>query len=110
MNVWKKAGILLLAAGLMAGIAGCGADKGAPAKSAASGAPAKKELKVACIATYPPFVYKDTEGKIIGFDVDITKAVAKELGHRWFMKVCLSMKWCRPWFRTKQTSLWQPSI
>lgn len=78
---WMKAGAALLTLAALGVTAGCG---GAPAKSspekvAASGA-AERTLKVACIATYPPFVYKDKEDKIIGFDVDITNAVAKKNG------------------------------
>ena len=82
MNRWVKAVSVISALGIMGLAAGCGSTGGAkPASSAAPAASsAKKELKVACIATYPPFVYKDTKGDIIGFDVDITKAVAKELG------------------------------
>lgn len=74
MNRWMKAGAAVLALGLLAGLSGCGGEKQAASSKAA--APAKKELKVACVATYPPFVYKDKEGKIVGFDVDITGAVA----------------------------------
>ena len=82
MNRWMKAGAAVLALGVLGTMAGCGgkqAASSAPAKPAAASS-AKKELKVACVATYPPFVYKDKDGKIVGFDVDITGAVAKELG------------------------------
>lgn len=79
-RTWMKAGAAVMAVAAMGLMAGCGGEaaKSAPAKAAS--APAGKELKVACIATYPPFVYKDKDGDIVGFDVDITKAVAKELG------------------------------
>ena len=79
---WMKAGACICALAAVGLMAGCGdSDK----KSASQAAPAassqeKKTLKVACIATYPPFVYKDQAGDIVGFDVDITKAVAKEMG------------------------------
>lgn len=82
MNRWMKAGAAVLALGVLGTTAGCGgkqAASSAPAKPATASS-AKKELKVACVATYPPFVYKDKNGKIVGFDVDITGAVAKELG------------------------------
>lgn len=82
MNRWMKAGAAVLAAGIVAGLSGCGGEKQAASAPAASSAAAGKELRVACVATYPPFVYKDKEGKIVGFDVDITGAVAKELGAR----------------------------
>ena len=78
---WMKAGAALLTLAALGVTAGCGGApaKSSPEKAAASGA-AERTLKVACIATYPPFVYKDKEDKIIGFDVDITNAVAKEMG------------------------------
>lgn len=77
MNHWLKAGMAVAALGLAVSMAGCGDNK---QNAAPKEVPVKKELKVACVATYPPFVYKDTEGKIVGFDVDLTRAVAKELG------------------------------
>lgn len=79
---WMKAGAALLTLAALGVTAGCGGApaKSSPAKAAASSAEAGKTLKVACIATYPPFVYKDKDNKIIGFDVDITNAVAKEMG------------------------------
>lgn len=80
MNRWMKAGAALLAAGMAIGLSGCGGEKQAASAPAASSAPANKELKVACVATYPPFAYKDTDGNIVGFDIDLTQAVAKEMG------------------------------
>lgn len=79
---WLKAGACVLALAAMGLAAGCGNTQSNTSKSAAPAASSseKKTLRVACIATYPPFVYKDKEGDIVGFDVDITKAVAKELG------------------------------
>lgn len=78
---WIKSGALLVAMAAMGLVAGCG-ETTQPAKSTAPAASAegKKVLKVACVATYPPFVYKDKAGDIVGFDVDITNAVAKEIG------------------------------
>lgn len=40
-----------------------------------------KTIKIAVNAIYPPMEYKDPEsGKLIGFDVDLGNALAKELG------------------------------
>ncbi|TDE86243.1 transporter substrate-binding domain-containing protein [Deinococcus sp. S9] len=39
-------------------------------------------LKIAMEGTYPPFTYKDEQGQLSGFDVDIAKAVAAKLGLR----------------------------
>ena len=79
---WMKKGAALLALAALGLTAGCGGSpaKSEAAKSEAPKASSEKVLKVACIATYPPFVYKDKDEKIIGFDVDITNAVAKEIG------------------------------
>ena len=49
MNRWMKAGAAALALCMMAGLSGCGGEKQAASKAAS--APAKKELKVACVAT-----------------------------------------------------------
>ena len=61
---WMKAGAALLTLAALGVTAGCGGApaKSSPEKRAASGA-AERTLKVACIATYPPFVYKDKEDK-----------------------------------------------
>ena len=61
---WMKAGAALLTLAALGVTAGCGGApaKSSPEKAAASGA-AERTLKVACIATYPPFVYKDKEDK-----------------------------------------------
>lgn len=42
--------------------------------------PAKKVLKVGTSADYPPFEYFH-HGKIIGFDIDVIKAISKELDY-----------------------------
>ena len=40
----------------------------------------KGTLKIGMEGTYPPFTYKDEKGQLVGFDVDIAKAVAARLG------------------------------
>lgn len=80
---WMKAGacvLALLAMGLASGCGGTAKSENPKSEAASTSASPKKVLKVACITTYPPFVYKDNKGEIVGFDVDITKAVAKEMG------------------------------
>ncbi|GAA5532269.1 transporter substrate-binding domain-containing protein [Deinococcus metallilatus] len=39
-------------------------------------------LKIAMEGTYPPFTFKDAQGQLTGFDVDIARAVAAKLGLR----------------------------
>lgn len=38
------------------------------------------ELRVAVEGTYPPFNFKDEQGKLTGFDVEIAEAIAAKLG------------------------------
>ena len=40
----------------------------------------KGTLKIAMEGTYAPFTYRDDKGQLVGFDVDIAKAVAAKLG------------------------------
>lgn len=40
----------------------------------------KGTLKIAMEGTYPPFTYKDAQGQLTGFDVDIARALAARLG------------------------------
>lgn len=41
---------------------------------------AKGAIKVGLEGTYPPFNYQDENGKLTGFEVELAKALAKELG------------------------------
>ena len=38
------------------------------------------QLRVAVEGTYPPFNFKDEQGKLTGFDVEIAEAIAAKLG------------------------------
>ncbi|WP_104748963.1 transporter substrate-binding domain-containing protein [Helicobacter cetorum] len=40
----------------------------------------KETISVATEGTYPPFTYHNKEGKLTGYDVEVTRALAKELG------------------------------
>lgn len=65
------ASLLLLV--LTLGLAGCGGNKSAQ--------PAAKVLKVGAEATFPPFEFQDEKSKAyVGFDVDIMKAIGKQMG------------------------------
>ncbi len=63
----------LLAIGL---IAGCGNDA------------SKKEkvLRVGAETTFPPFEFTDDKGNYIGFDIELTQAIAKKMGYKWEFK------------------------
>ena len=39
-----------------------------------------KSLKIAVDTTYPPMEFESVDGKIIGLDVDLAKAMAKAMG------------------------------
>ncbi|WP_108670869.1 transporter substrate-binding domain-containing protein [Peribacillus acanthi] len=67
---------------LLVGIlAACGTSEKEEASNAEGGE--KKVLKMGTSADYPPFEYIDTAkgDDIIGFDVDLAKAIAKNLGY-----------------------------
>ncbi len=62
-----------LAAGAVLFVAGCGDN------NVASSSSTQKKLSVAVEASYAPFEYKDEHQHIIGFDVDLMKAVAEKM-------------------------------
>ena len=42
----------------------------------------EKEFTTALTGKFPPFSYYDNSGKLAGFDVDVSRAIAKDLGKR----------------------------
>jgi len=66
--------ILLAALVLTLGLAGCGGQESASSDS--------KKLIVGTEPTFPPFEYQDENTKeIVGFDIDLIKAIAEEAGY-----------------------------
>lgn len=76
-------------------LAACGGEKGAATSSQAASAPApaaaatgslierinnKGTITVGTEGTYAPFTYHDESGKLTGYDVEVTRAVAEKLG------------------------------
>lgn len=76
-------------------LAACGGEKGAASSSQAASAPApaaaatgslierinnKGTITVGTEGTYAPFTYHDESGKLTGYDVEVTRAVAEKLG------------------------------
>ncbi|WCN38799.1 basic amino acid ABC transporter substrate-binding protein [Aneurinibacillus uraniidurans] len=74
MKMWKKASILFLVVAMGALTAACG--KTGDAKQTADG----KKIVAVTHAVFPPFEYMSPDGKPQGFDVDVIKAIGKEVG------------------------------
>ncbi len=70
----------LLAAGLL--MAACGKKEEAPAPAAPAAAPppAVKTYTVGTDAAYAPFESQDEKGEIVGFDIDVVRAIAEKAG------------------------------
>ena len=47
---------------------------------ATSAASAEDKLLVGTESSYAPFEFTNQDGKLVGFDIDLTEAIAKELG------------------------------
>lgn len=82
----KWSGIALLLVLVMSVLAACGGGTNNESNGDTdntSGSDAKKVLKVGTSADYPPFEYVDTatSDEIIGFDIDLAKMIADELGY-----------------------------
>lgn len=75
--MWKK----LAAAGLIAAaaaglLAGCGST----GQKAVSSSEAPQKIVVGLDDSFPPMGFKDENGNLTGFDIDLARAVAKEAG------------------------------
>ena len=72
----KKILMLMFCVFMALALAGCGGSKEKEA------APAGKVLKVATDANFPPFEFYQEQSKVhTGFDIALTKAVAKQMGY-----------------------------
>ena len=72
----KKMFMLMFCVVMALALAGCGGSKEKEA------APAGKVLKVATDANFPPFEFYQEQSKVhTGFDIALTKAVAKQMGY-----------------------------
>lgn len=83
MASMKKVSALALGVALSLNIAGAHAADAAPSTAPASH---DKVLRVGCDAAFAPFTYTDDKGQLIGFDVDLIKAIAEEMGYTIDMK------------------------
>ncbi|MFC7370470.1 ABC transporter substrate-binding protein/permease [Fictibacillus iocasae] len=82
----KKLAVLLFAAIMLIGLAGQSFVQGVP--SAEAKEKHAKTLVMGTSADYPPYEYIDTakSNEIIGFDIDIAKHIADELGYNLVVK------------------------
>lgn len=73
----KKGSLILALAGMVILSAGCGGNgAGSSQTASASG----RVIKVATEANDPPYRYVSEKNQITGFEIDLVKAVAKEMG------------------------------
>ncbi|WP_071460063.1 transporter substrate-binding domain-containing protein [Bacillus massilinigeriensis] len=79
----KKAVSMLLAVTLIFLLAACGSSKESKMKASSTEGEEKKVLTMGTSSDYPPFEFVDTakSDEIIGFDIDLAKLVAGELGY-----------------------------
>lgn len=74
----KKIGLLLLSLIIAVGLVGCG---GTEKKEAATKEPTKV-LRVGVSPDFSPFEFKDEKGKMVGFDVELMEALAKQMNRK----------------------------
>lgn len=73
--------LLALAASASLALAACSKpEPEAAAPAQAPAAPAPKALTVGTDPTYAPFEYQNDKGEIVGFDIDVMRAVAEKAG------------------------------
>ena len=75
---WKTAmaaGMISLCAGAL--LAGCGGSQKAVSSAQNTGA---KKIVIGLDDNFPPFGFKDKEGQLVGFDIDLAKEAAKRIG------------------------------
>ncbi|MGV3128405.1 amino acid ABC transporter substrate-binding protein [Staphylococcus simulans] len=73
----KRILLALLTIVVAVALAACG--NGSDKKSSSKD---DKTLVVGTEGTYAPFTFHDKQGKLTGYDIDVTKAVAKEMGYK----------------------------
>lgn len=76
-NIFKGFIVLIL----ISLLAACGSDTSDEGNSDSSGESGDKVLKMATSADFPPFESFDTDGELVGFDIDLANLIAEELGY-----------------------------
>ena len=81
MKKWQKMLAAGLAAVMMAALAGCGGQQQAATSGSSSAAGDKNgKVVVGLDDNFPPMGFKDENGEITGFDIDLAKEATKRLG------------------------------
>lgn len=85
MKKWSKVLVSAVMMGSMVFAAGCGNDKNEPAQTPAANndQPAQTEKNTYVVGTNPtfaPFEYQDEDGNMVGFDLELIKAIGEDQG------------------------------
>lgn len=75
----KKRLITLLIVALMIALVGCNSNTATEKEEGQGENTQKRTLTVGTSADFPPFETIDTQGEIVGFDIDLVKEIGKEL-------------------------------
>ncbi|WP_097026266.1 ABC transporter substrate-binding protein [Clostridium peptidivorans] len=60
--------------------AGCGKTEEKKAANALEKVKTEKKLRIGLEDTYPPLEFRDSKNELVGFDIDLSKEIAKKLG------------------------------
>ncbi|KGK87246.1 ABC transporter substrate-binding protein [Clostridium sp. HMP27] len=60
--------------------AGCGKTEEKKAANALESVKTQKKLRIGLEDTYPPLEFRDSKNELVGFDIDLSKEIAKKLG------------------------------
>lgn len=80
MSILKKS-TTAVALGVALGLAAGTVHAEAPSNTDPNHFLQTKVLRVGCDAAFAPFTYTDENGKLIGFDVDLIRAIGEEMGY-----------------------------
>lgn len=87
MKKWKKVGVALVLSLTMLGVAGCQTNDKDSATTAVEvekdlleEVQERGKLLIGTEGTYPPFTYHDDADELVGYDVEVGKALAEEMG------------------------------
>ncbi len=77
-SLLQKTAAVVMVICMLAAFAGCTAEQ--PSGDRLSRIKAKKEITIACEGTWAPWSFHDEDDNLVGFDVEVGKAIAEKLG------------------------------